>query len=109
MVKTKKKEEHRVDQDDPNPLIQYLQTESGHELASRIVDAFEENNKATHQLRESQTLLTQENARFTKYMQVLTICVVVTAVVWLSLMNRFEPSVGILLGTLAGYAYGRRS
>jgi hypothetical protein len=86
---------------DLSPLIEYLKTDKGHELASRIVGIIEDIKKAT--LEKSSA-----HAIFEKWVQAGVIVVVVVAASLLSYFGKFETSVGVLFGTLVGYIFGRR-
>lgn len=86
---------------DLSPLFEYLKTDKGHELASRIVGIVEDIKKAT--LEKSST-----HAIFEKWLQAAVIIVVVAAASILSYFGKFETSVGVLFGTLVGYIFGKR-
>ncbi len=86
---------------DFSPLFEYLKTEQGHQLASRIVGIVEDVKKAT--LEKSST-----HAIFEKWVQAAVIVVVVVAASVLSYFGKFETSIGVLFGTLVGYIFGKR-
>lgn len=86
---------------DFNPFLDYLQTDKGHELASRTIGIVEDIKKAT--LEKS-----SDHAKFEKWMQFGVIIVVVVAASLLSYFGKFETSIGVLFGTLVGYIFGKR-
>lgn len=86
---------------DISPLMEYLKTNQGHEVASRILTIFEDVKKATI---ENST----RHAKFEKWIQASIVLVVVLATSVLTYFQRFDASVGVLFGTLVGYLFGKR-
>lgn len=86
---------------DFNPFLDYIQTDKGHELASRTIGIIEDIKKAT--LENSSA-----HAIFEKWMQSGVIIVVIIAASLLSYFGKFETSIGVLFGTLVGYIFGKR-
>jgi|SRR5450830_122701 len=94
--------ENEVDENiDFNPFLDYLQTDKGHELASRTIGIVEDVKKAALEKSSS-------HAIFEKWMQFGVVIVVVLAASILSYFGKFETSVGVLFGTLVGYIFGKR-
>ena len=89
------------EQVDISPLVEYLKTDKGHELASRIVGIVEDVKKATIEKASAHGL-------FEMWLQAGVIVVVVVAASVLSYFGKFETSVGVLFGTLVGYIFGKR-
>src|SRR5882672_10840083 len=86
---------------DIRSFTEYLQTDKGHELASRVVGIVEDLKKLG--LEKSVAHATSE-----KRLRALIIAVVVIAASVLSYFGKFETSIGVLFGTLVGYLFGRR-
>ena len=85
---------------DYSPVFEYLQSPQGHELASRIVGLVEDVKKATIDKNFS-------HAKFNRWLEVGVIVVVVAAVVGLSIIDKLNPTVGVLLGSVVGYFFGK--
>lgn len=85
---------------DYSPVLEYLQSPQGHELASRIVGIVEDVKKATIDKNFS-------HAKFNRWLEVGVIVVVVAAVVGLSIIDKLNPTVGVLLGSVVGYFFGK--
>jgi hypothetical protein len=82
------------------PFLEYLQSPQGHELASRIVGIVEDVKKATIDKNFS-------HARFNRWVEAGVIAIVVAAVVGLSIIDKLNPTVGVLLGSVVGYFFGK--
>ncbi len=89
------------DEADIQPVLNYLQSPQGHEIASRVLSIIEDVKKATLEK-------TTSHAAFEKWLQAGVIVVVIVATSLLSYFGKFETSVGVLFGTLVGYIFGRR-
>ena len=85
---------------DPSPFLDYLQSPQGHEIASRVVGLIEDVKKATVDKSYS-------HAKFNRWMEAGVIVVVITAVVVLSIIDKLNPTVGVLLGSVVGYFFGK--
>lgn len=85
---------------DSSPFIDYLQSPQGHEIASRVVRIIEDVKKATIDKNYS-------HAKFNRWVEAVVILVVVGAVVSLSVIDKLNPTVGVLLGSVVGYFFGR--
>lgn len=97
-----KKEASTEDEEiDIGPLLQYLQSEKGHELASRGLAIIEDIKKATIQT-------TTSHAKFEKWMQSGIIIAVVIASSFLTYFGKFDSTIGVLFGTLVGYLFGKK-
>lgn len=92
---------HEAASGDLEPFLKYLDGERGHEIASRLIAVIEAVKHAT--LDKSAT-----NARVEKYIQATLILAVIVATSILVAIGRFEASVGVLFGTLVGYAFGKK-
>lgn len=86
---------------DWDPLFDYLESERGHQLASRVIDIVEDIKKAA--LEKSAV-----HATFEIRLQATVIVVVILATSILTYFERFDSSIGVLFGTLVGYIYGKR-
>lgn len=85
---------------DISPFLGYLQSPQGHEIASRLVGIIEEVKKVTLDKNFS-------HAKFNRWMEAGVIVVVIGSVVLLSVMDKLNPTVGMLLGSVVGYFFGR--
>lgn len=83
-----------------SPFLDYLQSPQGHEIASRLVGIIEEVKKVTLDKNFS-------HAKFNRWMEAGVIVVVIGSVVLLSIMDKLNPTVGMLLGSVVGYFFGR--
>jgi hypothetical protein len=89
------------DEIDVSPFFEYLKTDKGHEVATRVLDIFNDIKQAT--LAQATTHL-----RIEKWIQLALILAVVIAATILTLHDKFNPTIGVLFGTLVGYVFGRR-
>lgn len=83
------------------PILNYLQSQQGHEIASRVLTIVEDIKKATLEK-------TTSHAAFEKWLQAGIVVVVVVAASTLSYLGKFDASLGVLFGTLVGYIFGKR-
>ena len=95
-VAQQKKEEEL----DISPFINYLQSPQGHEIASRVVGLIEDVKKATVDKNYS-------HAKFNRWMEAGVIVVVIGVVAALSIVDKLNPTVGVLLGSVVGYFFGK--
>ncbi|TCS33101.1 hypothetical protein EDC30_11842 [Paucimonas lemoignei] len=86
---------------DLQPLLNYLQSQQGHDIASRILSIVEDVKKATLEK-------TTSHAAFEKWLQAGIIVIVVIASALLSYLGKFDTSLGVLFGTLVGYIFGKK-
>lgn len=86
---------------DISPFFEYLKTDKGHEVTTRIISIVEDVKKAALEKSAS-------HAIFEKWLQAGIILVVIVATSLLSYLGKFETSVGVLFGTLVGYIFGRK-
>ncbi len=86
---------------DVGPFLAYLESDKGHELASRILKIIEDIKKATLET-------TTSHAKFEKRLQVTIILTVVLASSILTYVGKFDSTVGVLFGTLVGYLFGKK-
>lgn len=85
---------------DFSPFIDYLKSPQGHDIASRVVGIIEDVKKATIDKNYS-------HAMFNRWLEAAVIVVVVGAVVGLSVVDKLNPTVGVLLGSVVGYFFGK--
>ncbi|MBI3596055.1 MAG: hypothetical protein HY203_02750 [Nitrospirae bacterium] len=85
----------------PYSVFEYLDTEKGHQVATRVLDIIDEVKKATIAQKASY-------ARLEKWLQIGIIGVVIVASTVLTLYDKFSPTIGMLFGTLLGYVFGKR-
>jgi hypothetical protein len=82
------------------PFFEYLQSDKGHEVVTRILSLVEDIKKAT-------LGKTTSHAVFEKWLQAGIVIVVVGATSILTYLDKFNGSVGILFGILVGYIFGQ--
>ena len=85
---------------DVSPFLDYLQSPQGHEIASRVVGLIEDVKKATVDKNFS-------HAKFNRWVEAGVIVVVIGAVVGLSIVDKLNPTVGVLLGSVVDYFFGK--
>jgi hypothetical protein len=93
------------------PLLDYLQSKEGHELASRILAIFEDIKKATidraaeqHKLTvQSQHKVTVEGQRLVFLVFIITI----GAAALLAWHGKLDATLAAFMGTVLGYLFGR--
>ena len=96
------KEENTEEEDlDVGPFFSYLESEKGHEIASRTLKIIEDIKKATLEN-------TYSHASFEKWLQVLIIAMVIAASSVLTYFGKFDSTIGVLFGTLVGYLFGKK-
>ncbi len=101
LIKVEQREGEHLDASDLQPFLNYLQSQQGHEIASRVLKIFEDVKKATLEK-------TTSHAAFEKWLQAVIVVVVVGAASTLSYLGKFDTSLGVLLGTLVGYIFGKK-
>lgn len=89
------------DEIDLAPLLAYLRSPQGHEIATRLLTVVEDVKKSTLEK-------TTSHAAFEKWLQAGIIMVVVVASSLLSYLGKFDTSLGVLFGTLVGYIFGKK-
>jgi hypothetical protein len=86
---------------DIGPFLSYLETEKGHEIASRVLSIFEDIKKAALEKNAS-------HAKFEKWLQVGIVLFVIVASSLLTYVEKFDSTVAVLFGTLVGYLFGKK-
>ncbi len=79
-----------------NPLLDFLKTESGNKFGESIVNLINNFSQKYHTTHKWDTVA-----------KVGCIIVVVIATSGLLYLGKFEPSVGVLFGTIIGYLFGK--
>lgn len=101
------------DEQDATDLFDYLKSQQGHELASRIITLIEEVKKTTldKNVEHSRINMELEHKHRRNYLIVLTIVVAATVIsaTFLTYFGKFDSPIGVLFGTLVGYFFGRRA
>jgi len=90
-----------TEETDFQPLFNYLQSQQGHEIATRLLSVVEDVKKSTLEK-------TTSHAAFEKWLQAGIIFIVVVAASFLSYLGKFDTSLGVLFGTLVGYIFGKK-
>lgn len=86
---------------DVGPFLTYLESEKGHELASRTLKIIEDIKKSTLENKVS-------HAKFEKWVQFGIIMIVVLASSILTYIGKFDSTIAVLFGTMVGYLFGRK-
>ena len=87
---------------EPSPLLDYLETEKGHQIASRVLSILEGIQQAT-------LATNSKHVIFELWFKVITVVLVIIAASILTWFDRFNPTMGVLFGTLMGYVFGKKS
>ncbi|HYS05525.1 MAG TPA: hypothetical protein VEW47_10070 [Candidatus Dormibacteraeota bacterium] len=94
-------------------FFEYLRSDKGHELATRIVSLFEEIKKATLDRSAEQALVQErfepQHRRNSLIVQAGTLGLTIVAASVLIYRGKFDSTAGVLFGTLVGYVFGRRN
>ncbi len=97
----------------PLTIFDYLMSGEGKEIANRVVGVIESIQKATLEARADQARLNMKYTFKDRWLGYLLQGVLVTlalfAVVLLSYYDKLNATTGLLMGTLVGYAFGRRT
>ncbi len=87
---------------EPSPLLDYLETEKGHQIASRVLSILEGIQQAT-------LATNSKHVIFELWFKVVTVILVIIAASILTWFEKFNPTMGVLFGTLMGYVFGKKS
>jgi hypothetical protein len=85
-----------------SPLMQYLTSDKGYTLASRLLEIIEDVKKDYFERPRRIAILE-------KWQIAIIFGAVVFAVTLLTLFDKFSPAVGILFGVLVGYIIGKKN
>ena|SRR5215469_13159183 len=100
VIATPKTPDQKGDDIDLSPFFAYLQSPHGHEIASRVLQLVE----------GVKTMAMDKNiaqAKFNRWMEAGVIIVVIVAVCVLSYVEKLNPTVGVVLGSVVGYFFGK--
>lgn len=93
------------------PFLDYLQSQQGHELASRIVTLFEAIQKATIEAgmeqKKREVEFQHSTTRLWMKLQAAAIVTIIIAAVALAWHGKLDATVATLMATLFGYFLGR--
>ena len=89
------------DEIDVSYFFEYLHSEKGHEVVSRVVTIVEDLKKAGLER-------ASENHRFERLFQGGIVLAVIAASTFLTYQGKFDASLGVMFGTLVGYLFGKR-
>jgi hypothetical protein len=108
---TRRKE--RKKPEEPSPLFEYLKSEKGHELVSRIVAIIEDVKKVTLDRGAERAKLDLEFARQHRRNLLIQQSVIfgmsIVAASLLTYYDKFNSTIGVFFGTLVGYFLARRN
>jgi hypothetical protein len=94
------------------PFLEYLQTEKGHQLASRAFDLLEGLKKATldeqAKSKAQQAELAKLELKHTVLIQTIGLVGVVGAIIGLSAAGALAGEAATILGAVAGYLFAQR-
>lgn len=112
MSKTQE-EKNKKEIAEPSPFFEYLRSEQGHELVSRIVAIIEDVKKATLDRGAEQAKLDLEFARqhrrnlLIQQSVIFGMSIIVASL--LTYYDKFNSTVGVFFGTLVGYFLARKN
>jgi hypothetical protein len=93
------------------PLLEYLESKEGHELASRVVSLFEAIQKATIEAtadqKKKETEFQHSTMRLWMKLQAGAITTIIVAAGALAWHGKLDATVATLMATLFGYFLGR--
>jgi hypothetical protein len=93
------------------PLFEYLESEKGHGLVSRIVSLFEALQRATlesaAEQKKQEMTFHHKTIRIWMILQSAVIAVIIVSAVALAWHGKLDATVAALMGTLFGYFLGR--
>jgi hypothetical protein len=93
------------------PLLEYLESEKGHGLVSRVVSLFEALQKATiesaAEQKKQEMTFHHKTVRIWMILQSAVIAVIIVSAVALAWHGKLDATVAALMGTLFGYFLGR--
>ncbi|PJZ43642.1 hypothetical protein [Leptospira brenneri] len=97
----------------PIEIMDYLMSEPGHEIVKRIISLIEDIKKSTLDKNVELTKINVTNNHKQKtyllIQQTIVIVLVVIASIYLAVMDKFNPTIGVLFGTLIGYFFGKKT
>ncbi len=99
--KEKNSNDAEPDEIDLNPFFEYLRSERGHEIASRIVTVIEDVKKAS----------LDRNFAYAKVGTAASFIIVFAVIVassTLAYLDKFDSTVALLFGTVVGYFFGKK-
>ena len=82
-------------------LFEYLESDKGHEIVTRVLRIFEDLQKNTVDK-------SVERIKFDRYFQVSIILAVILATSILTWFGKFDSTVAVLFGAVVGYLFGKR-
>ena len=85
----------------PTPFFEYLNTEKGHEVVTRVLNIVDDVKKATITHNASY-------AKLEKWQQIVIVFAVIMASTILTIFDKFNSTIGVLFGALVGYVFGKR-
>ncbi|ALE39110.1 hypothetical protein KQY10_01570 [Leptospira interrogans] len=96
-----------------NSLIDYLTSQPGHEVATRIISLFEEIKKSTLDKNVEMAKINVGNHHkqrtYLIIQQTIVFVTIVISSICLAINDKFTPTIGILFGTLIGYFFGKKN
>jgi formate-dependent nitrite reductase membrane component NrfD len=94
-------------------MLEFLQSERGHQLANRALELVESFKKATldeqAKTRQTQAEITKLNLTHTLWLKTIGLVVVIGAMVGLSATNTLRGEACTILGAVAGYLFAQKS
>ena len=79
-------------------LIEYLNTNNGHEIASKILSQMGKNTERLGKASICQLVI-----------QAVIVIIIIGVTATLSANGKFDASLGVLFGTLVGYVFGKKT
>ena len=82
-------------------LFDYLESDKGHEIVTRVLRIFEDLQKNTVEK-------SVERIKFDRFIQVTIILAIIIAASILTWFGKFDSTVAVLFGAVVGYMFGKR-
>ncbi|MCW7471852.1 hypothetical protein [Leptospira kanakyensis] len=109
----KNKEENFEEEQYPSEIIEYIMSEPGHEIIKRIITLIEDIKKSTLDKNVELTKINVTNNHkqraYLIIQQTIVFVVIVIASIYLAVMDKFSPTIGVLFGTVIGYFFGKKT
>lgn len=90
------------DEIDFSPLITYLTSKNGHEIATEIVKIIKTKVDYSVGITKMAQILDQ-------VVKIVLVALVLGSATWLSIEDKFTPTISLLMGTVVGFVFGKKS
>jgi hypothetical protein len=111
LVQTEEPDENADEIESPPPLLAFLQTKEGHELASRVLSLFEGIQRATiesgAEQKKCEVQFQHSTTRLWLGLQAGAITIIIITAAALAWHGKLDATVATLMATLFGYFLGK--